>query len=245
MNTERDTIENEQAAHKAYVEWKQGKSDEVIFPVDGFKAGWQAALANKPDAEPVAYAEQDNIDMESYDNLEFVYPVKTKKDAKFNQPLYTAPPSTAALQKRIEELQALISKKDEAEPVYCVPFEVKGHDVLYRHQDKPEPMCDNVVLYTQSVNTHKEYCSQELVDKMREALLLCRDNLAAGAESYRAQQLADAALKAGDVQAPKECTNSDTWNCKYCDKTKTCEALNDPRNFGVPIPAAPTDTEGK
>ena len=29
-----------------------------------------------------------------------------------------------------------------------------------------------------------------------------------------------------------ECTNSDTWNCKYCRKTQTCEALNDPRNFG-------------
>jgi hypothetical protein len=31
-----------------------------------------------------------------------------------------------------------------------------------------------------------------------------------------------------------QCTNSDTWNCKYCRKTKTCEALKDSRNFGEP-----------
>lgn len=32
----------------------------------------------------------------------------------------------------------------------------------------------------------------------------------------------------------EQCTNSDTWNCKYCKKTETCKALKDPRNFGVP-----------
>lgn len=32
----------------------------------------------------------------------------------------------------------------------------------------------------------------------------------------------------------KQCTNSDTWNCKYCKKTETCKALKDPRNFGTP-----------
>jgi hypothetical protein len=31
-----------------------------------------------------------------------------------------------------------------------------------------------------------------------------------------------------------ECTNSDSWNCKYCPKTDTCAALKDPRNFGTP-----------
>lgn len=30
------------------------------------------------------------------------------------------------------------------------------------------------------------------------------------------------------------CTNEDSWNCKYCRKTETCEALKDPRNFGEP-----------
>jgi hypothetical protein len=31
-----------------------------------------------------------------------------------------------------------------------------------------------------------------------------------------------------------KCTNSDTWNCKYCDKIETCAALSDPRNHGKP-----------
>jgi hypothetical protein len=31
-----------------------------------------------------------------------------------------------------------------------------------------------------------------------------------------------------------QCTNSDTWNCKYCRKTETCKALKDQRNFGQP-----------
>jgi hypothetical protein len=39
-----------------------------------------------------------------------------------------------------------------------------------------------------------------------------------------------------------QCTNSDTWNCKYCHKTKTCAALEDPRNFAAQ-PAAPTVQE--
>lgn len=32
-----------------------------------------------------------------------------------------------------------------------------------------------------------------------------------------------------------QCTHADQWNCKYCDKTETCEALKDPRNFGKPM----------
>ena len=38
-----------------------------------------------------------------------------------------------------------------------------------------------------------------------------------------------------------ECTNSDTWNCKYCRKTQTCEALNDPRNFCGTVKPEPDD----
>lgn len=29
----------------------------------------------------------------------------------------------------------------------------------------------------------------------------------------------------------EKCTNSDSWNCKYCRQTETCKALNDPRNY--------------
>lgn len=36
--------------------------------------------------------------------------------------------------------------------------------------------------------------------------------------------------------AASKCTSSDTWNCKYCRKTETCDALKDPRNF-APEPA--------
>lgn len=32
-----------------------------------------------------------------------------------------------------------------------------------------------------------------------------------------------------------ECTNDDTWNCKYCRKTENCGALKDDRNFGEPV----------
>jgi hypothetical protein len=46
-----------------------------------------------------------------------------------------------------------------------------------------------------------------------------------------------ARLKA--VQPVAQCTNSDTWNCKYCRKTETCEALKDTRNFATPPAAAP------
>lgn len=44
-------------------------------------------------------------------------------------------------------------------------------------------------------------------------------------------------------QQPAECTNEDSWNCKYCRKTETCEAIKDPRNFGARI--AQTAPQGK
>jgi len=47
------------------------------------------------------------------------------------------------------------------------------------------------------------------------------------------------------VSQAAPCTNSDTWNCKYCRKTETCEALKDERNFGAAVAAAkvPTDEQ--
>jgi len=38
---------------------------------------------------------------------------------------------------------------------------------------------------------------------------------------------------------PAQCTNEDSWNCKYCRKTETCEALADKRNFGTPATSLP------
>lgn len=46
----------------------------------------------------------------------------------------------------------------------------------------------------------------------------------------------NAALSASaEPSAPAaKCTNEDSWNCKYCRNTESCEALKDPRNFGEP-----------
>lgn len=46
-------------------------------------------------------------------------------------------------------------------------------------------------------------------------------------------QAAIADVKAGGAVA--ECTNNDKWNCKYCNKTQTCEALQDKRNYAAPV----------
>lgn len=35
--------------------------------------------------------------------------------------------------------------------------------------------------------------------------------------------------------AQAECSNSDSWNCKYCRNTESCEALKDPRNFSASV----------
>ena len=45
-------------------------------------------------------------------------------------------------------------------------------------------------------------------------------------------------------KAVAECTNSDTWNCKYCNKTESCGALKDSRNFAPPAREGLTPREG-
>jgi hypothetical protein len=37
-----------------------------------------------------------------------------------------------------------------------------------------------------------------------------------------------------ELDKPEPCTNSDSWNCKYCKITKTCKALADNKNFAPP-----------
>lgn len=44
-----------------------------------------------------------------------------------------------------------------------------------------------------------------------------------------------------NTDTPAQCTNSDSWNCKYCAKNTNCDALKDSRNFGKPI-SQPTPT---
>jgi len=38
--------------------------------------------------------------------------------------------------------------------------------------------------------------------------------------------------------APEPCTSEDAWNCKHCNKTATCKAIKDPRNFAEKPAAA-------
>lgn len=48
-------------------------------------------------------------------------------------------------------------------------------------------------------------------------------------------------FSAVSTEPKTECTNSDTWNCKYCRNTQTCDALNDDRNFGGTVKPEPED----
>jgi hypothetical protein len=56
----------------------------------------------------------------------------------------------------------------------------------------------------------------------------------------KARRYARAAFRAAPAthSQPAQCTNPDSWNCKYC-KVVDCAALKDPRNFGKP--AAPSE----
>ena len=44
----------------------------------------------------------------------------------------------------------------------------------------------------------------------------------------------EAALAQPEQKPVAQCTESDSWNCKYCRKTESCKALQDPRNFASP-----------
>lgn len=49
----------------------------------------------------------------------------------------------------------------------------------------------------------------------------------------------------GQLAKPETCTNSDSWNCKYCNITKTCKALADNKNFAPPSRKQLSDEEIK
>lgn len=75
--------------------------------------------------------------------------------------------------------------------------------------------------------------STAYLDLLQEVLDAKEKMLTAGVPQGSFPEMLDALLAlAGSVPAP--CTNEDSWNCKYCNKAPTCEALKDPRNFGVP-----------
>lgn len=53
--------------------------------------------------------------------------------------------------------------------------------------------------------------------------------------AWEGWQARAALTSSAEPSAPvAQCTNEDSWNCKYCRNTESCEALKDPRNFGKP-----------
>jgi hypothetical protein len=81
--------------------------------------------------------------------------------------------------------------------------------------------------HLEAITTLQSIISQDALDKMAE-------NARELGLSYEPAQQEPVA----------QCTNSDTWNCKYCRKTETCEALEDPRNFATPPAAQPAPWVG-
>ena len=53
----------------------------------------------------------------------------------------------------------------------------------------------------------------------------------------------EAALAQPEQEPVAQCTESDSWNCKYCRKTESCKALQDPRNFASPPQRKPLTDE--
>ncbi len=84
--------------------------------------------------------------------------------------------------------------------------------------------------------------SEKLREAARQALKALKHSGAAnmryGMEAITTLEAAlseDSSRPAQPVQEPvAKCTNSDSWNCKYCRKTESCDALKDTRNFAAP-----------
>lgn len=60
--------------------------------------------------EAVSYARPDDVDMKSYPDLAYNYPVTSKKFGEFTQPLFTYPPSAAS---KIAEQEARIKELEQ------------------------------------------------------------------------------------------------------------------------------------
>ena len=90
--------------------------------------------------------------------------------------------------------------------------------------------------------------------KLIEQMLDCIEELRYSNTTHAADTICDSAITAAreylaqpeQSEPVEQCTESDSWNCKYCRKTETCKALQDPRNFGKPKAPEPlTDTRCK
>ena len=78
-----------------------------------------------------------------------------------------------------------------------------------------------------------------MTKKLIEQMLECIEELRYSNTTHAADTICDSATAAAreylaQPEQSEQCTESDSWNCKYCRKTETCKALQDPRNFGKP-----------
>lgn len=82
-------------------------------------------------------------------------------------------------------------------------------------------------------------------DEWRPAAICDRNGQVVLAQCKRCGK-AEAELIGAECTPIAQCTRSDQWNCKYCDKVRTCEAVTDARNFGKPKqPTPPTEGDTK
>lgn len=148
-----------------------------------------------------------------------------------------------AMQSKIDALRAQLAERDALLRL-ARQFVVNGVDLGYIQMpdaDTPDPAHDLVpkidaalsasaepsAPVTHPINMKTMMQAYEQVD--HKALLHGTSNwCAAMATALRG------ALHREPSAPVAQCTNEDSWNCKYCRSTESCEALKDPRNFGEP-----------
>lgn len=98
-------------------------------------------------------------------------------------------------------------------------------------QARPKDEVLAELLDSRIAKTEREHVAAREIERLRQRVAELEDRAASFEGSFNACEKELAALKAGQGEAVAQCTNSDTWNCKYCNKTVSCKALKDPRNF--------------
>lgn len=115
---------------------------------------------------------------------------------------------------------------DSWEPVYtrADPGEVERLRGIIRMHEKT----------VREQTDHLAYMHAQLAE--RDALLSrVLDHLKSGKPGEAQVAIYNALSDSAEPSAPAaQCTNEDSWNCKYCRNTESCEALKDPRSFGKP-----------
>ena len=85
---------------------------------------------------------------------------------------------------------------------------------------------------------------RELVATIKEALAQPdQDEVDIRSRLYQRIHELETQLAQPEQEPVAQCTESDSWNCKYCRKTESCKALQDPRNFASPPQRKPLTDE--